>query len=95
MITTVVGTGAPGFSGDGGQATAAQLNDPTDVAVAADGGYLIADKDNHRVRRVAPNGVITTVAGAGTAGFGGDGGAAILALLNEPTAVAAAADGGS
>ena len=95
-ITTVAGTGTPGFSGDGGPATAAQLglNSPYSVAVTADGGFLIGDEVNARVRRVSPTGTITTVAGTGVRGSAGDGGPATTAQLNVPTGVAATADGG-
>ena len=93
-IFTVAGTGSAGFSGDGGAATSAQLNFPTGVATTADGGFLIADQFNHRIRRVSPAGTITTVAGTGSAGFSGDGGAATSAQLNQPFGVAATADGG-
>ena len=65
-----------GYSGDGGPATAAQLSNPHNVVEQSDGGILIADTTNARIRRVAPNGVITTVAGTGVDGFGGDGGPA-------------------
>jgi len=91
-ISTVAGTSA-GFGGDGGQATAAQLDFPTGVAVTADGGFLIADADNERIRRVAPDGTITTVAGT-TLGSSGDGGPATSAQLSFPAAVAVTADGG-
>src|SRR3954452_5002408 len=93
-IFTVAGVGERGFSGDGGLATGAALNSPVGVAEMADGGFLIADLDNARVRRVSAAGTITTVAGTGTAGFSGDGGAATAAKLNAPLAVAATADGG-
>src|SRR4051794_41511608 len=73
-IFTVAGNGSPGFSGDAGVATAAQLTSPNGVAVTADGGYLIADGANNRVRRGAPHGAISTGAGAGTAGSPGGGG---------------------
>jgi hypothetical protein len=93
-ITTVAGTGTPGFSGDGGPATAAQLNLPHSVAVTPDGGFLIADTGNRRVRRVSPTGIITTVSGTGVQGSSGDGGAATAAQLNYPTGVATTPDGG-
>ena len=91
-ITTVAGTTA-GLSGDGGPATVAQFNKPQVVAVTADGGYLIADSNNHRIRRVSPAGTITTVAGT-TAGLSGDGGPATAAQLSVPVSVATTADGG-
>ena len=86
-ITTVAGTGTPGFSGDGGPAAAAQLSFPAGVAVDSSGSYFIADLGNHRVRKVDPSGVITTVAGTGTAGFSGDGGPATAAELDSPSDV--------
>jgi hypothetical protein len=86
-ITTVAGTGAAGFSGDGGSATAATLNQPHAVLALPDGGFLIADASNQRVRRVSPSGTITTVAGTGVAGFSGDGPAS-QAELNYPKALA-------
>ena len=91
-ITTVAGTTA-GFSGDNGPATSAQLEGPTGVALTADGGYLIADVNSHRVRKVDAGGTITTVAGT-TQGFGGDNGPATSAQLDKPSGVAATADGG-
>jgi hypothetical protein len=93
-ITTVAGTGVRGYSGDGGPATAAALNTPTEVAATADGGFLIADWFDHRVRRVSPTGTITTLAGNGTPGFSGNGGAATAAQLDQPFGVAATASGG-
>jgi hypothetical protein len=95
-ITTVAGTGTPGFSGDGGAATAAQLgqNSPYSVAVMPDGGFLTADDVNRRVRRVSPTGIITTVAGTGVQGSSGDGGPATTAQLNVPEGVATTPDGG-
>ncbi len=93
-ISTVAGSGTAGFSGDGGAAASAQLNSPRGVAASADGGFLITDADNDRVRRVSPAGTISTVAGNGTFGFAGDGGAATSAQLNFPVGVAASADGG-
>jgi hypothetical protein len=93
-ITTVAGTGTPGFSGDGGPATAAHLNLPYSVAVTSDGGFLIADTGNRRVRRVSPTGIITTVVGTGVQGSSGDGGAATAAQLTYPTGIATTPDGG-
>jgi glucose/arabinose dehydrogenase len=93
-IFTFAGTGAAAFGGDGGAATAAALNQPVGVAWLGDGRVLVADYQNHRVRSISPSGVITTVAGTGTAGFSGDGGAATSARLYHPTDVDATADGG-
>lgn len=84
VIQTWAGTGVAGYSGDGGFSIAAQLNQPMGIASVPDGGFLIADSLNHRVRRVLPTGVITTVAGTGVAGFSGDGGPATSAQLNQP-----------
>src|SRR5687768_5027438 len=83
-IETFAGTGVKGFSGDGGPATAAQLNNPFGVARGTDGALYICDCDNHRIRKVTPDGVIHTVAGNGSRGYSGDGGPAIAAPLNEP-----------
>jgi uncharacterized protein (TIGR03437 family) len=80
-ITTVAGNGTAGFSGDGGLATSAQLNSPIAVTVDDDGNLFILDIANGRVRKVSPNGMISTVAGNGTAGFSGDGGLATSAAL--------------
>ncbi|OKH98947.1 hypothetical protein A6A06_25420 [Streptomyces sp. CB02923] len=93
IITTVAGDGTEGFGGDGGPATGASLNFPHAVAVGRSGQLYIADRYNHRVREVAPDGVITTVAGAGRAGFSGDGGAATRAALHLPQCVAVGDDG--
>ncbi|WP_247235524.1 NHL repeat-containing protein [Telluribacter sp. SYSU D00476] len=92
-ISTLAGTGTAGFQGDGRAATSASLNAPTGVAVDAAGNLYIADKDNHRVRKVATNGVITTMAGNGTLGYNGDAMPAANARLNSPTAVAVDAAG--
>jgi hypothetical protein len=94
VITTVAGNGAAGFGGDGDGAAIAQLNQPGGVAALPDGGFLIADTGNHRIRRVSASGIITTVAGATVAGFGGDGGPATQAALNAPARVAPLAGGG-
>ncbi len=87
VITTVAGTGEQGFGGDSGAATSALLDSPAGVAVDANGNLYIADTHNNRIREIS-NGVITTIAGTGTAGFAGDGGAATSAQLNYPTAIA-------
>jgi uncharacterized protein (TIGR03437 family) len=88
IINTVAGNGSYGFSGDGGAATGAQLSSPQDVTIDAAGNVFIADTDNHRVRKISPSGIITTVAGNGTPGFSGDGGPAASAELRLPKAVA-------
>ena len=89
MINTVAGDGTAGYSGDDGQATSATLNDPSTVAVDSAGDLFIADTDNNVIREVnRATGVITTVAGNGTAGYGGDGGQATAAELKGPIGVA-------
>jgi sugar lactone lactonase YvrE len=87
-LNLVAGSGANGYGGDGGRATSAQLNTPTGVAVDTAGNLFIADEGNNCVRKVTPGGVISTVAGNGTQGYSGDGGAATSAQLNTPTGVA-------
>ena len=87
VITTFAGTGAAGFGGDNAVATSAQLNLPCGVALDSSGNLYIADYYNNRVREVS-GGLITTVAGKGTAGFSGDSGLATKAQLNNPTVVA-------
>ncbi|MBI3695759.1 MAG: hypothetical protein HY238_13085, partial [Acidobacteria bacterium] len=85
LIETVAG----GYTiADGGPATNAFLHFPTDVVVDKNGNIFLADTGNQRIRKIAPNGVITTVAGTGTMGFSGDGGRAIDAQLNLPNGVA-------
>jgi sugar lactone lactonase YvrE len=92
-ITTVAGTGSPGFSGDGSLATAAQLSAPTGIAVDADRNVYIADRINHRIRKVAAiSGIISTVAGTTSGGFWGDGSLATAAKLQYPSGVAVDAD---
>ena len=88
VISTVAGTGARGFGGDGGPATSAQFYTPRGIAVDTTGNLFIADINNNRIRKVTPGGVISTVAGNGVRGFGGDGGPATSALLNFPLGVA-------
>lgn len=92
-ISTIAGSGVFSYSGDGGSATAAQLNAPEAVAVDASGNVYIADTANNVVRQISAKGVISTIAGNGTAGFGGDNGAATSAQLNAPQGVAVDASG--
>jgi hypothetical protein len=87
IITTVAGNGSRGYSGDGGVATNAQLNNPYGVTMDGYGNLFIADQDNNRVREVGTNGIITTVAGSRNSGYSGDGGAATNAELREPEGV--------
>lgn len=82
-------TGTGGYSGDGGQARDARLNSPTGVGYDGAGNIYIADRGNHVVRKVAPNGVITTFAGNDTLGYSGDMGPATAAKLNRPYSVTA------
>jgi hypothetical protein len=94
-IVTVAGTGAPGFAGDGGAAVGAQLSRPFDVSPTGDGGFLVADTGNNRIRRVSSAGRIETLAGSrAAAGFAGDGGPALRAVLDQPFGVQALASGG-
>jgi hypothetical protein len=89
IITTVAGDGTGGYSGDGGAATSAELDDPYGMTLDASGNIYIADYANNRVRKVTVStGIITTVAGDGTAGYTGNGGAATSATLNGPETVA-------
>jgi uncharacterized protein (TIGR03437 family) len=83
-ISTVAGTGAAGFSGDEGSATAASISGPRGVVVDDNGDIFIADTGNNRIRQVTPDGVIHTIAGQDAAGFSGDGGLAASAQLNAP-----------
>lgn len=92
VITTVAGSGRGGYAGDGGPAARASLDNPQGIARGPDGSLYIADTFNHVVRRVDPQGVITTFAGT-AAGLAGDGGPANRAQLSLPMAVAAAPDG--
>ena len=88
IITTTAGNGGSGFTGDGVAATNTTLYWPQNMAADSAGNLFIADSENNRVRKVDTNGIITTVAGNGTAGFAGDGGMATNASLNLPRAVA-------
>lgn len=93
LIETVAGTGKAGYNSDRTQATQAALAIPTGVAIDAAGNLYIADRNNHRVRKVAVSGEIITLAGTGTAGYSGDNGFAVQAQLQSPGGVAVAADG--
>ncbi len=94
IITTVAGSGTPGFSGDGGQATNAKMWGPAGTMVDTAGNIYIADYANARIRKVSQaTGVITTIAGTGDTLFAGDGGAATDASLYDPTALALDASG--
>jgi sugar lactone lactonase YvrE len=84
MMSVVAGNGMAGFSGDGGPATSASLKTPQAVAVDSAGNLYITDANNNRIRMVTPAGVISTFAGTGIAGFGGDGGPAPQAQMNSP-----------
>jgi NHL repeat len=89
IITTVAGNGDKGYSGDGGKATAAALNEPYGIALDRAGNIFVADRLNRRVRRIdAASGIITTLAGTGDAAYGGDGGPAAEAGLAEPNGLA-------
>jgi uncharacterized protein (TIGR03437 family) len=92
-ISTIAGNGTAGYSGDGGPALNAELNNPHGIAVDAAGNLYIADKLNSRVRKVAPDGTMTTFAGTGVAGSAGDGGPAASALLTTPERVSLDATG--
>lgn len=93
LILTRAGTGTAGAIGDGSLAAGAQLSGPRGVARLADGSVLIADTTNNKIRKIAVDGTISTVAGSGTAGNAGDTGPALLAQLNGPRDVAVAPDG--
>ncbi len=87
VIATVAGDGTYGYSGDEGSAINAQVYYPNGVALDTSGNLYIADRNNHRIRKVDTSGIITTVAGNGTTGYSGDGGFAVDAQLNYPTGV--------
>ncbi len=94
VMSTFAGTGVEGFLGDGGAATAARLRYPSGLAVDAAGNLYITDEGNYRIRKVTiATGIISTVAGDGVLGSSGDGGPAVAARFNRPTAVAVAASG--
>jgi sugar lactone lactonase YvrE len=87
IITTVAGTGIPGFSGDGQFAQTAQFAAPSGIVVDKNGNVYVSDTNNYRVRKIDTSGTITTIAGTGVAGFSGDGGQATSAQLSYPTGI--------
>lgn len=91
-IRTVAGTGTAGSNGDGGPADRAQLNSPAALGLLPDGTLLVADMGNHKVRAIAPDGTIRTVAGSGNKGNAGDGGPALAADLDSPVGLARKGD---
>jgi DNA-binding beta-propeller fold protein YncE len=93
-LDTLAGGDFPGDSGDGGPALKARLSSPLGVAVDSAGNVYIADKGNHRIRKISADGTISTLAGNGKAGFSGDGGPATAASLKDPSGVALDAMGG-
>ena len=93
FITTIGGNHYCGFSGDGGPATDAELDAPYGVDIDTRGNVYFSDCANHRIRKISPTGIISTIAGTGSAGYSGDGGPATEALLNYPMGVAATKNG--
>ena len=88
VISTYAGTGIAGFSGDGGPASSARINAPLGITLDSAGDLVFADAVNNRVRKITPAGIISTIAGNGTAGYSGDGGPALDASMNTPWGVA-------
>ncbi len=88
QISVYAGTGTAGFGGDGGNALQARFNQPVDLAIDAQDNLYVADMGNHRIRKISPEGVVSTLAGNGLPGFFGDGRPAEEASLNLPSAVA-------
>lgn len=95
VISTIAGTGATGYDGDGVPGTMARINYPTGIAAGGDGTIYFVDQNNHRIRAVGPDGTIRTVAGDGLQGFGGDGGPATSARLSNATGIVADANAAS
>jgi hypothetical protein len=92
-LTTIAGNGSSTYSGDGGSALLAGVN-PSDVGVDATGNVYICDKNNRRIRKVTPAGVISTIAGTGMSGSAGDGGTALIATFNTPVSICVEPGGG-
>lgn len=93
LITTVAGTGVPGYKGDGGPAINAQLNTPYGIFLDKNDNLLIADSNNDVIRKVGSDGIIHTIAGSGQEGYDGDGGPARAAKLNTPQSLAVDSSG--
>ncbi len=95
IISTIAGTGVPGYTGDGEAAIVAEIHNPAGLTADNDGNILFADLSNNVIRKISAAGVITTIAGNGTAGFGGDGGPAVgpTSELLHPTSVVIDASG--
>ncbi len=92
IISTFAGTGTPGFTGDGGQASAAEIHSPLDIVVDAGGNIWFTDYSNYRIRKITPAGIINTVAGFGTFSYSGDGASALQAGM-FPSAIALGPNG--
>jgi hypothetical protein len=88
IITTICGTGAEGYSGDGGPATAATLRSPSRLVLDPTGNIYVCDQFNYAIRKISTDGIITTIAGTGVAGYSGDGGPATAAKMDFPMAIA-------
>src|SRR5581483_741034 len=88
VLTLVAGNGLIGFSGDNGPAVEASFDEPMGIALDANGYLYVCDTDNNRIRKIAPDGTVTTIAGVGVPGYGGDGGPATSALLSFPRGIA-------
>jgi sugar lactone lactonase YvrE len=93
LVSTLAGNGSPGFAGDGGPASVALLDLPTDIASDNLGNLFVIDFNNHRLRRISPAGIISTLAGDGTPAFAGDDGDSRASKLNNPRAIAVLPDG--
>lgn len=93
VITSIAGTGTAGYAGDGGPAKSAALNNPFGITRGPDGALYVCEFSGHVVRRIDEKGVITTVAGTGTAGYAGDGGPSVKAQLNKPHEIRFGPDG--
>jgi hypothetical protein len=88
ILTTVAGTGIAGFSGDGGPALSAKIYMPTGIVINSASEIIFSDSGNNRIRKINASGTISTIAGTGIAGFGGDGGVATAAKINKPFGLA-------